>query len=519
MIKEIKFNVDAKESILKGVNQLADAVKITMGPKGRNVIIENEENMLLPHITKDGVTVAKAINLPDQYENIGAQLLREVAIKTAEEAGDGTTTSVVLAQAIYSKGLEMITKENLNPIIFKRCFDELVKETVEQIKSLTIPITEDKQIYNVATISANNDDKLGSIVAEAIIKADKTGLVLVEETENSETTINIVDGLEVESGFVSPYFITDEIKMMCEFENPFILICSGKITSQQALIPALEVAVRYNTPIVIIADDFEIDVLGFLIQNNMKGAFKCCAVKAPGFGLNKQAQLVDLAAIVGADIKKDDNDLLNIDADYFGGCEKFKSDASGTIIIGGYGLKGKSPEQRATQLRLQLEEETNQHQRELLQERIAKLSGKVVVIKVGGTSKMEMKETKDRIDDAVCATRAAIEEGIVPGSGSTYIQTTFSMEINPFYNEYKQKAFEVLRYALYAPFMQICENAGVEAPIPGGRLGFNLITEEHCDLVEAGVIDPAKVSRVALENAANIASLFLTTDCIIINKR
>lgn len=528
MYKEIKFSKDAQEKIEKGVKTLADAVKVTLGPKGRNVIIENKDG--LPHITKDGVTVAKAINLQDQYENIGAQLVREVAIKTVNEAGDGTSTSTVLTDAIFRKGLELIKKHRINPILFKRKFDVIVKEVTEFIKSQSLEIKDDiSKIKDVATISANNDPEIGELIAEAIRKATSEGIILIEETTNTETAIDTIEGVEIDKGYVSHYFVNNPIKQTTEFENPLIFLYDKKITKLRDIYHILEYSVKECRPLVIIAEDYESEILGTLIANNMNGAIKICALKIPGFGVNRIGIMEDLAVLTGATYIREEKGLFLKDVKYehLGGCNNFKAEKYNSVFIGGFGDKS-NINNRILELKAMLSVEQLPALRDVTIDRLAKLSGGVVIIKVGANSEMELKEKRDRIDDALSATRAAIEEGIVPGAGSTYLRAAKMIkdrDINLENNPIEFVACQVIIEGLESIFKQICQNAGIESVIylinqhyDDNKIGLNLLTEELTNLIDDGVVDPTKVARIAFENAASIASLFLTTDCVIINK-
>lgn len=536
MHKEIKFNEDARQLVRNGVNKLADAVKVTMGPKGRNVIIENEDS--LPHITKDGVTVAKAISLENQYENIGAQLVKEVAIKTANEAGDATTTATLLAQTIFTEGMKLVEKELLNPVLLKKSLDNLVAELTEFIKKMSIPVNDDfGKIKNIATISANNDADLGNLVAKAITSANN-GTIYVENTTNEKTTVEVIQGTQIDRGMLSNYFITDPIKMICEFENPKILLYANKIKSIQDILQPLEVANSSNSSIVLVAEDFEADALQTIAQNNLRGAIKVCAIKSPGFGNNRLNLLEDLAVITGATVLSDQKlPLKQFKPEYLGSCEKFQSDKANSIFVGGGGSK-EAILMAINALKIYLETNVSNQEKASAKDRIASLSGGIAIIKVGGSSEMEVKEIHDRIDDAICSTRAAISEGIVAGGGTTYLKAAHYLDLMETDNLYLQKAKYILSKALNAPFFQICKNSGYEittdllsqilntnynptslSTTTLNNIGVNLLTERVCDLIEDGVIDPAKVVRIAIKNAVGIASLFLTTDCIIVNKK
>ncbi|MGL4373000.1 MAG: Hsp60 family chaperonin, partial [Turicibacter sp.] len=503
MIKELAFNEDAQDHIGNGVVKLARAVAITMGPKGRNVIIEREGD--LPHITKDGVTVAKSIELENQYENIGAQLVKEVAIKTANEAGDGTTTATVLADVIFREGTSVLRELKMNPIIFKRKFDEVVKEISEYIKSQATPIKGDLfKIKDVATISANNDPMIGEIIASAVEAAGENGVILIEETTNSETVIEIVEGLQIDKGYESHYFMTDPVKQITEFENPLIFLYDKKINKIKDIYHILEKSVHENRALVIIADDYEPEVLSTLIANNMNGAIKVCALKIPVFGVNRVGIMEDIAILTGSTYIREEKGLFlkDVNINHLGGCNKFQASKHNALFIGGHGSQ-EGINNIIEFLQSTLNEDHLLHLKEAFSDRLARLSGGVVIIKVGATSDIELKEKRDRIDDALCATRAAISEGIVPGAGSTYIRAA-DLLVSRLKNELtpiEQAVYFVVIKALEAPFYQICGNAGIEdidslivKHKDSPNTGFNLLTEEFCDLIANGIIDPAKVS-------------------------
>lgn len=527
MSKTLYFE-QSQDRIKQGVNILEKAVSVTMGPKGRNVIIEREG--MIPHITKDGVTVANNIELEDQASNIGAQLVKEVAIRTANEAGDGTTTATVLANAIFNKGSDIIKINNLNPILFKRSFDKMIYQISDYIKSKAINIDGDyNKIKNVASISSNNDEEIGELIAAAFEKATTDGIILIEETTNSETSINSIDGMEIDKGYESHYFINNEIKNTCEFQMPFILLYDKKIESMKDVLHILEMSVQQERPLVIVADDYGDEFLSMLVSNNIRGSLKACPIKIPGFGTNRTGIMTDLACITGGTyIREEDGiTLKDVTLKHLGQCSKFISSRTSSIFI-----EGNSNEadllNRANYLRNILSnKELPRADRENVTERLAKLTGGVVIINVGANSDIELKEKRDRIDDALSATRAAISEGIVSGAGSTYIRAfnhLITLYPNPTIME--NLCLKVIEFATNAPLIKLCENAGIpynnnlfNKIANNDNYGINILTEEVTDLIKDGVIDPAKVVRVALENAASIASLFLTTSCLIINNK
>ena len=521
----MKFNEDAQMSIKNGVDKLANAVKVTMGPKGRNVIIEKESG--LPHITKDGVTVAKSIDLENQYENIGAQLLKEVAIKTANEAGDGTTTATVLAATIFGIGSEKIKNTDINPIFLKRELEKVSKFVVEEIKKRAIPVNDDlEKLRNIATISANNDKSIGDTITKAFELSGNNGLIIVEESNNTDTQVYNIEGMQLDSGYINPYFITDQVKMTCEMENVAYLLIDGRVNKIKDIFPLLGEFNKSGGNLVIIADDYSDDVAQNLIANKMNGGLNVCAIKNPGFGEFKNQVLEDIAILTGGTIITLDAPLKPSAIECIGISDKFEANSTTSLIIGGIGEKEKI-DYRINFIKEQLNNaDFPEYKREMYLERISKLSGGVVVIKVGATSELEMKEKRDRIDDALCATRSAKEEGIVAGAGSTYlsIAAMLNESLCSIYEEDIAKI--IISDALCSCYDQLCKNAGIENYVDISyefelkpNYGLNLITEKVENLIESGIIDPAKVARVAFENAVNIASLFLTTDCVIINKK
>ena len=520
--KEVKFNIEAREQLKRGVDALANAVKITLGPKGRNVIIEKKYGS--PAITKDGVTVAREIELENAQENLGAQLLKEVASKTNDIAGDGTTTATVLAQAIITAGLKNVTA-GANPMDLKRGIDKAVIAVIENIKkqSKTVGDNYDK-IEQVATISANNDSTIGKLIALAMEKVKKEGVITVEEAKGIETTVEIVEGMQFDRGYISPYFVTNGDKMEVEYENPLILIYDKKISSMKDLLPILEKAVQTGQPLLIIAEDIESEALATLVVNRLRGGLRVVAVKAPGFGDRRKAMLEDLAILTGGVLISEEQGfkLENADLSYLGKCEKIIVDKDNTTIINGKGEKD-GIKARVGQIKAQIETTTSDYDKEKLQERLAKLAGGVAVLYIGAASEVEMKEKKDRVDDALHATRAAVEEGIVPGGGVAYIRAIQSIADLKVDNQDEETGVNIIRRALEEPLRQIVANSGLEGSIVVQKVkegkddyGFNARSEVYENLLEAGVIDPTKVTRVALENAASIAGMLLTTECLIV---
>ena len=525
MAKDISFNIEARDALKRGVDALANAVKVTLGPKGRNVIIDKKFGS--PQITKDGVTVAKEIELSNPVENMGAQLLKEVASKTADAAGDGTTTATVLAQAIVTGGLKNVAA-GANPMDLKRGIDKAVEAVVENLKKQSQMVGNDnKKIEQVATISANNDSTIGKLIAEAMAKVKKEGVITVEEAKGTDTTVEVVEGMEFDRGYISPYFITDVDKMEAVLESPLILIYEKKISSMKELLPVLEKAVQTGKPILIIAEDIDGEALQTLVVNRLRSNLKICAVKAPGFGDRRKAMLEDLAILTGGIFIAEDRGFLleNADLTFLGKAEKVTVDKDNTTIVGGAGKKADITA-RVNQIKAQIESTTSDYDKEKLQERLAKLAGGVAVLYVGAATEVEMKEKKDRVDDALAATRAAVEEGIVPGGGVAYIRAIASLDKLKGLNEDENTGIQIVRRAIEETLRQICANCGIEGSIVVQKVkegkddyGFNARTEKYENLLKAGVIDPTKVSRIALENAASVAAMLLTTDCVLAEKK
>ena len=525
MAKEITFDIDAREQLKQGVDALANAVKVTLGPKGRNVIIEKKYGA--PQITKDGVTVAKEIELEDSVNNLGAQLVKEVATKTGDAAGDGTTTATVLAQAIINVGLKNVTS-GANPMDLKRGIDKAVAEVVKSIRKQSQIVGNDyDKIEQVATISANNDSEIGALIAEAMKKVSKDGVITIEEAKGTDTTIEVVEGMQFDRGYISPYFVTNTEKMECEMENPYILIHDKKISSLKELLPILEPAVQSGRPLLIIAEDVDSEALTTLVVNRLRSNLKICAIKAPGFGDRRKEMLEDIAILTGGMVISEERGLKLESAtlEMLGTAEKVTIDKDNTIIVNGAGKK-QSIADRINQIKAQIAATTSDYDREKLQERLAKLSGGVAVLYVGAGSEVEMKEKKDRVDDALSATRAAIEEGIVPGGGVSYIRAIEEVAKLKGSNDDEKTGIEIIRRAIEEPLRQIVTNAGKEGAVVvqkvsegTGDFGYNARMDKYENLLAAGVVDPAKVTRVALENAASIAGMFLTTECVIVDKK
>ncbi|MCD7971322.1 MAG: chaperonin GroEL [Candidatus Azobacteroides sp.] len=521
MAKEIKFNIDARDQLKKGVDELANAVKVTLGPKGRNVIIEKKFGA--PHITKDGVSVAKEIELEDPYQNMGAQMVKEVASKTGDDAGDGTTTATVLAQSIVSVGLKNVTA-GANPMDLKRGIDKAVAKVVENIKEQSQEVGDDfEKIEQVARISANNDSEIGKLIAEAMKKVRTEGVITVEEAKGTETTVEVVEGMQFDRGYISPYFVTNTEKMEVDMENPYILIHDKKISSLKDMLPILEATVQTSRPLLIIAEDVDSEALATLVVNRLRGSLKICAVKAPGFGDRRKEMLEDIAVLTGGVVITEEKGLKLEAAtlDMLGTAEKVTINKDNTIIVNGAGDK-EAIASRVNQIKAQIEATTSEYDREKLQERLAKLAGGVAVLYVGAPSEVEMKEKKDRVDDALSATRAAIEEGFVPGGGVTYIRAIAALENLKGDNEDETTGIEIVKRAIEEPLRQIVANAGKEGAVVvqqvkegKGDYGYNAQTDTYENFFAAGVIDPAKVVRVALENAASIAGMLLTTEAVI----
>jgi chaperonin GroEL len=525
MAKEIKFNLEARDQLKRGVDELANAVKVTLGPKGRNVIISKKFGA--PHITKDGVTVAKEIELEDAFENMGAQMVKEVASKTGDDAGDGTTTATVLAQSIITVGLKNVAA-GANPMDLKRGIDKAVAKVVENIKNQSQVVGDDnKKIEQVATISANNDSEIGKLIANAMAKVKKEGVITVEEAKGTETTVEVVEGMQFDRGYLSPYFVTNPEKMETEMENPFILIYDKKISSLKEILPILEETIKTSRGLLIIAEDVDSEALTALVVNRLRANLKVCAVKAPGFGDRRKDMLQDIAVLTGGVVITEEQGLKleETTLDMLGTAEKVTINKDNTTIVNGAGDK-KAIANRVTQIRALIETTTSDYDKEKLQERLAKLAGGVAVLYIGAPSELEMKEKKDRVDDALSATRAAIEEGIVPGGGVAYIRAIESIEKLKGDNDDETTGIEIIKRAIEEPLRQIVANAGKEGAVVVQKVkegkadyGYNARTDVYENLYAAGVIDPAKVTRVALENAASIAGMMLTTECIIADKK
>ncbi len=525
MAKEITFNIEARDQLKRGVDALANAVKVTLGPKGRNVIIDKKFGA--PTITKDGVSVAKEIELVDPIENMGAQMLKEVASKTADIAGDGTTTATVLAQAIVTAGLKHVAA-GANPMDLKRGIDKAVGAVVANLHAQSAAVGDDNQkIEQVATISANNDVTIGKLIAEAMGRVKKEGVITVEEAKGTETTVEVVEGMQFDRGYISPYFVTDAEKMEAVLENPFILIYDKKISSMKDLLPILEKSVQTGRPLLIIAEDVDSEALATLVVNKIRGSLRIVAVKAPGFGDRRKAMLEDIAILTGGQLISEERGykLENADLTYLGRAEKVTIDKDNTTIVGGSGAKDDITA-RVNQIKAQMESTTSDYDREKLQERLAKLAGGVAVLYVGAATEVEMKEKKDRVDDALHATRAAVEEGIIPGGGVAYIRSISALEGFKGDNDDETFGVNIVKRALEEPLRQIVANAGGEGSIVVQKVkegkadfGYNARTETYENLLSAGVIDPTKVTRVALENAASIAGMLLTTECVLSEKK
>lgn len=525
MAKEIKFDIDARDSLKKGVDELANAVKVTLGPKGRNVIIEKKFGA--PQITKDGVTVAKEIELACPYENMGAQLVKEVASKTNDKAGDGTTTATVLAQAIIGVGLKNVTA-GANPMDLKRGIDKAVSKVVESIAAQAEEVGSNmERIEHVAKISANGDESIGKLIAEAMQKVKKEGVITVEEAKGTDTTVEVVEGMQFDRGYISAYFVTDTEKMETQYENPYILIYDKKISVLKDLLPILEQVVQSGRALLIIAEDIDSEALATLVVNRLRGGLKVCAVKAPGFGDRRKAMLEDIAVLTGGTVITEEKGMKLEDAkmDMLGTAEKVTVDKDNTTIVKGHGSK-KAIEARVNQIKAQIETTTSDYDKEKLQERKAKLSGGVAVLYVGAKTETEMKEQKYLVEDALSATRAAVEEGIVPGGGVAYIRSQSALEGLKGDNADQTTGIEIIRRAIEEPLRQICSNAGIDGSVVvqkvregKGDFGYNAAKDSYGNMLSEGVIDPTKVARVALEKAASIASLLLTTECIMVDEK
>ncbi|MDE5980520.1 MAG: chaperonin GroEL [Bacteroidaceae bacterium] len=521
MAKDIKFNLEARDLMKQGVDQLANAVKVTLGPKGRNVIIEKKFGA--PHITKDGVTVAKEVELADPFQNAGAQLVKSVASKTGDDAGDGTTTATVLAQAIVREGLRNVAA-GANPMDLKRGIDKAVNAVVENIKEQSEQVGDDyNKIEQVGTVSANNDAEIGKLLADAMKKVSKDGVITIEEAKGRETTIGVVEGMQFDRGYLSPYFVTDTEKMECVMENPYVLIYDKKISNLKDFLPILEPAVQSGRPLLVIAEDVESEALTTLVVNRLRTQLKICAVKAPGFGDRRKAMLQDIAILTGGVVISEETGLKLEQAtiDMLGSCDKVVVSKDNTTIVNGRG-DSQNIKDRVNQIKNEIAASTSDYDKEKLQERLAKLAGGVAVLYVGAPSEVEMKEKKDRVDDALCATRAAIEEGIIPGGGVALIRAQKALEGLKAENSDENTGIQIVRRAIEEPLRQIVENAGLEGSVivnevrqGEGDYGYNARADKFENMKAAGIIDPAKVTRVALENAASIAGMFLTTECVI----
>ncbi|GAA4832205.1 chaperonin GroEL [Algivirga pacifica] len=520
MAKELFFDVKAREGLKAGVDKLANAVKVTLGPKGRNVILD--KSFGAPHVTKDGVSVAKEIELSEPIENMGAQLVKEVASKTADMAGDGTTTATVLAQAIFTQGIKYIAA-GANAMDVKRGIDKAVASLVAALQGNSKAINNNKEIEQVATISANNDSEIGTMIAEAMEKVGKDGVITVEEAKGTETEVKTVEGMQFDRGYLSPYFVTNTEKMQAEMESPFILIYEKKVSTMKELLPVLEAVAQTGKPLVIIAEDVDSEALATLVVNRIRGALKVAAVKAPGFGDRRKAMLQDIAVLTGGVVISEETGMKLEDAtiDMLGTAEKVIIDKDNTTVVNGAGSSD-AVASRVAEIKVQIENTTSDYDKEKLQERLAKLAGGVAIIYIGAATEVEMKEKKDRVDDALAATRAAVEEGIVVGGGVALLRASSALEGLAADNDDQNHGIEIVRQAIQAPLRSILENAGLEPSVivhnvlaKDGNYGYNARIDEYQDLVENGVIDPTKVTRLALENAASIASLLLTTECVV----
>ncbi len=525
MAKEIKFNIDARDSLKKGVDALANAVKVTLGPKGRNVVIEKKFGA--PQITKDGVTVAKEIELPDAFENMGAQMVKEVASRTNDNAGDGTTTATVLAQAIVGVGLKNVAA-GANPMDLKRGIDKAVAAVVSNLNSQAEQVTVDgEKVEQVARISANNDEEIGKLIAEAMKKVKKEGVITVEEAKGTQTTVEVVEGMQFDRGYISPYFVTNTEKMETVLDNPYILIYDKKISSMKEIMPILEATLQTNRPLLLIAEDVDGEALTGLVLNKLRGSLKIAAVKAPGFGDRRKEMLQDIAILTNGTVISEETGLKleTTTIDQLGQCEKISINKENTTIVGGKGSKD-AINARAAQIKAQIAASTSDYDKEKLQERLAKLAGGVAVLYVGATTEVEMKEKKDRVEDALSATRAAVEEGIIPGGGVAFIRAQSALEGLTGANEDENTGIEIIKRAIEEPLRQIVANAGGEGSVVvnkvregKGDFGYNARTEQYEDLKKAGIIDPKKVTRIALENAASVAGMLLTTECVLAEEK
>ena len=522
--KDVKFGSDARQRMLRGVDTLADAVKVTLGPKGRNVVLD--KSFGAPRITKDGVTVAKDIELSDKFENMGAQMVREVASKTNDTAGDGTTTATVLAQAIVREGSKAVAA-GMNPMDLKRGIDAAVAAVVEDLRSRSRTISKPEEVAQVGTISANGERTIGEMISEAMQRVGNEGVITVEEAKSLETELEVVEGMQFDRGYLSPYFVTNAEKMICELENPYILLHEKKLSNLQAMLPVLEAVVQSSRPLLIIAEDVEGEALATLVVNKLRGGLKVAAVKAPGFGDRRKAMLQDIAILTGGTAISEDLGikLENVTLDMLGTAKKVSITKEDTTIVDGAGEK-KDIEARVAQIKAQIEETTSDYDREKLQERLAKLAGGVAVIRVGGASEVEVKEKKDRVDDALHATRAAVEEGIVPGGGTALLYSLKVLDKVEAENDDQKVGIDIVRRAIQAPVRQIAENAGFDGAVVAGKLlesedaewGFDAQAGDYTNLVEAGIVDPTKVVRTALQDAASVAGLLITTEAMIAEK-
>ncbi len=520
MAKQLFFDTDARDRLKKGVDALADAVKVTLGPKGRNVIIDKKFGA--PTITKDGVSVAKEIELKEPIENMGAQLVKEVASKTADQAGDGTTTATVLTQAIFNVGIKNVAA-GANPMDLKRGIDKAVAAVVAELKANSKPISTSKEIAQVATVSANNDEEIGKMIADAMDKVGKDGVITVEEAKGTETEVKTVEGMQFDRGYLSPYFVTNTEKMEVELDHPYILIYDKKISSMKELLPVLEPVAQSGKPLLIIAEDVDGEALATLVVNKIRGALKVAAVKAPGFGYRRKAMLEDIAILTGGTVISEERGfkLENATPDMLGRAEKINIDKDNTTLVNGAGDKG-AIKGRIAEIKAQIEKTTSDYDREKLQERLAKLSGGVAILYIGAATEVEMKEKKDRVDDALHATRAAVQEGVVVGGGVALIRAASALDNLKGANEDQDTVINIIRIAIESPLRTIVSNAGGEPSVVvnkirdnKGNFGYNARTDKYEDLIKAGVIDPTKVTRLALENAASIAALLLTTECVV----
>jgi chaperonin GroEL len=523
-VKDIRFSSEAREKVLKGVNTLANAVKVTLGPKGRNVLIEKSYGS--PKITKDGVSVAKEIELSDKFENVGAQMVKEVASKTSDLAGDGTTTSIVLAQAILTDGIKAVAS-GANPMDLLRGINLAVESVVSFLKDSSKYVSTNEEIAQVGMISANGEKEIGEILANAVAKVGKEGVITIEEAKSFQTELDVVEGMQFDRGYTSPYFVTNSEKMTCELDNPYLLICDKKLSGLQPLLPVLEAVVQSGRPLLIIAEDIEGEALATLVVNKLRGGLRAAAVKAPGFGDRRKAILEDIAVLTGGTVISEDVGikLENVNITMLGSAKKITITKDDTTIVEGAGNKD-DIKARCAQIRTHIEESTSEYDKEKLQERLAKLSGGVAVIRVGGATEAEVKERKDRVDDAMHATRAAVEEGVVPGGGTAFLRSISKLDSLKFANEDQKTGINIVKKALTAPTRQIADNAGVDGSVvilkvvESGEFnfGYDAASDKYTDMIKAGIIDPTKVVRTALQDAASIAGLLITTECIIAEK-